>query len=97
MRGRERAVTERWVAQLNQLIAKLEDIGVATGRPAVEAGGVTTTVEPRKVPQKDNSPAKQQSKPGKPAPAPSPKPDAAADPEAPASTPAEVPATSEDG
>ena len=77
MRGRERAVTERWVAQLNQLIAKLDDIGVATGRPAVEAGGVTSTLEPRKVPQKDASPKPQpkaaaQSKkpaPAKPAPA----------------------------
>lgn len=95
MRGRERAVTERWVAQLNQLIAKLEDIGVATGRPAVEAGGVTTTVEPRKVPQKDSPPAKQQSKPAKPASASTPKPDAAAAPEK--KPAAEAPATSEDG
>lgn len=48
MRGRERAVTERWVAQLNELTAKLEDVGILTGRPLAEAGGVTCTVEPKK-------------------------------------------------
>ena len=50
MRGRERAVTERWVRSLQLLTAKLEDIGVVTGRPQLEGGGVTTTVEPRKTP-----------------------------------------------
>ncbi|MCB9527501.1 MAG: translation initiation factor IF-3 [Myxococcales bacterium] len=48
MRGRERAVTDRWVAQLNELVAKLEDVGSMTGRPQLEGGGVTATVEPRK-------------------------------------------------
>ena len=48
MRGRERAVTERWIAQLVELTSKLEDIGVMTGRPQTEGGGVTATVEPRK-------------------------------------------------
>lgn len=48
MRGRERAVTDRWVRSLQELTAKLEDIGVVTGRPQLEGGGVTTTVEPRK-------------------------------------------------
>ncbi|MEE2758082.1 MAG: translation initiation factor IF-3 [Myxococcota bacterium] len=48
MRGRERAVTERWIAQLVELTSKLEDIGVTTGKPQLEGGGVTSTVEPRK-------------------------------------------------
>ena len=48
MRGRERAVTERWVAQLVELTQKLEDIGVTAGRPQLEGGGVTSTVEPKK-------------------------------------------------
>lgn len=48
MRGRERAVTERWVAQLNDLVAKLDDVGTMTARPQLEGGGVTATVEPRK-------------------------------------------------
>lgn len=48
MRGRERAVTERWVQSLQELTAKLDDIGIVTGRPKLEGGGVTTTVEPRK-------------------------------------------------
>ena len=38
MRGRERAVTERWIAQLVELTSKLEDIGVMTGRPQTEGG-----------------------------------------------------------
>lgn len=50
MRGRERAVTERWVSQLNDLTAKLEDVGILTGRPLLEGGGVTCTVEPKKRP-----------------------------------------------
>ena len=48
MRGRERAVTERWIAQLVELTDQLEDIGVSTGAPKLEGGGVTSTVEPRK-------------------------------------------------
>jgi translation initiation factor IF-3 len=48
MRGRERAVTERWVKLLNQLIAQLDDIGAVAGRPQLEGGGVTCTVEPKK-------------------------------------------------
>ena len=48
MRGRERAVTERWVAQLVELTSRLDDIGVTAGAPKLEGGGVTTTVEPRK-------------------------------------------------
>jgi translation initiation factor IF-3 len=50
MRGRERAVTERWVSQLNDLTSKLEDVGILTGRPLLEGGGVTCTVEPKKRP-----------------------------------------------
>ena len=48
MRGRERAVTDRWVKLLTELTAQLADLGVATGRPLLEGGGVTVTVEPRK-------------------------------------------------
>ncbi|MCA9540777.1 MAG: translation initiation factor IF-3 [Myxococcales bacterium] len=48
MRGRERAVTDRWVAQLNELVAKLDDIGMMTARPQLEGGGVTATVEPKR-------------------------------------------------
>ena len=50
MRGRERAVTDRWIAQLIDLTDQLNDIGVTVGRPALEGGGVTSTVEPRKTP-----------------------------------------------
>ena len=50
MRGRERAVTDRWVAQLVELTNQLNDIGIPVGRPQLEGGGVTSTVEPRKVP-----------------------------------------------
>ena len=53
MRGRERAVTDRWIAQLIELTDKLTDIGVATGKPALEGGGVTSTLEPRKSPLKE--------------------------------------------
>ena len=48
MRGRERAVTERWEAALNELLAKLVDIGIVTGKPMLEGGGVCATVEPKK-------------------------------------------------
>ncbi len=48
MRGRERAVTARWVKLLQELTQKLEDIGAVTGRPQLEGGGVTSTVEPKK-------------------------------------------------
>lgn len=47
MRGRERAVTERWVKQLTELTSQLIDVGIVTGRPQLEGGGVTSTVEPR--------------------------------------------------
>lgn len=50
MRGRERAVTDRWVAQLVELTNQLNDIGLPVGRPQLEGGGVTSTVEPRKIP-----------------------------------------------
>jgi len=50
MRGRERAVTDRWVAQLVELTDQLSDIGIAVGKPQLEGGGVTSTVEPRKTP-----------------------------------------------
>lgn len=73
MRGRERSVTDRWQAQLNELLAKLDDIGIVTGRPALEGGAVCATVEPRAKPQP------------KPAPKPQPRPAA----EAPAAKPAE--------
>ncbi|MAD60365.1 MAG: translation initiation factor IF-3 [Myxococcales bacterium] len=63
MRGRERAVTDRWIAQLVELTNQLNDIGIPVGRPQLEGGGVTSTVEPRKTPlaeeassdDKDNS------------------------------------------
>ena len=55
MRGRERAVTERWVALLTDLTSRLDDVGAVTGRPMLEGGGVTTTVEPKKNPQKDSA------------------------------------------
>jgi len=48
MRGRERAVTDRWVTLLNDLVSNLDEIGVLTSRPQLEGGGVTATVEPRK-------------------------------------------------
>ena len=50
MRGRERAVTDRWIEQLVDLTNQLEDIGVPIGKPALEGGGVTSTIEPRKTP-----------------------------------------------
>jgi translation initiation factor IF-3 len=48
MRGREKAVTERWEAQLNVLLSKLADLGVVTQKPTLEGGGVCATVEPKK-------------------------------------------------
>lgn len=48
MRGRERAVTDRWVKLLVELMERLDDVGVVTSRPQLEGGGVTATVEPRK-------------------------------------------------
>ena len=50
MRGRERAVTDRWITQLIDLTDQLKDVGITVGRPALEGGGVTSTVEPRKSP-----------------------------------------------
>ena len=47
MRGRERAVTERWVKLLRALVAKLDDCGTVTSRPQLEGGGVTCTLEPK--------------------------------------------------
>lgn len=55
MRGRERAVTDRWVAQLIELTDQLNDIGITIGKPALEGGGVTSTVEPRKTPLAETS------------------------------------------
>ena len=52
MRGRERAVTDRWIGQLVDLTDQLHDIGVPIGPPALEGGGVTSTIEPRKTPLK---------------------------------------------
>lgn len=89
MRGRERAVTDRWVRQLQQLTAKLEDIGVVTGRPQLEGGGVTTTVEPRKTPTAET---RTKAKPAAAAPAPK-EPAAKAAPESSTpSTPSATPA-----
>ena len=53
MRGRERAVTDRWVAQLIELTDQLNDIGSTVGPPALEGGGVTSTIEPKKVKKED--------------------------------------------
>ena len=50
MRGRERAVTDRWISALNGLTEQLADVGVTAGRPQLEGGGVTITVEPKRVP-----------------------------------------------
>ncbi len=58
MRGRERAVTDRWVKLLIELTNKLDDLGVVTSRPQLEGGGVTTTVEPRKTPVREAAPAR---------------------------------------
>lgn len=69
MRGRERAVTERWVRLLTDLTSKLDDVGSATGRPQLEGGGVTCTLEPRKVPQRDAAPAKEETRQAAPKPA----------------------------
>ena len=54
MRGRERAVTDRWITQLIDLTDQLKDVGITVGRPALEGGGVTSTVEPRKSPINEN-------------------------------------------
>ena len=54
MRGRERAVTDRWIAQLEELTSSLKDSGSPTGPPQLEGGGVTVTVEPRKLPRKED-------------------------------------------
>ena len=67
MRGRERAVTERWVRKLKDLTGQLEDVGVVTGRPMLEGGGVTTTVEPKKAPQKEQPPEAPAAQPAEPA------------------------------
>ena len=53
MRGRERAVTERWVGQLQDLVNSLSETGAPTGPPQLEGGGVTVTVEPRKQPKRE--------------------------------------------
>ncbi len=55
MRGRERAVTDRWVTLLTGLTGQLEDVGKVIGRPMLEGGGVTCTVEPTKNPHKEAS------------------------------------------
>lgn len=55
MRGRERAVTDRWISQLVELTDQLNDVGITVGKPALEGGGVTSTVEPRKVPLVEES------------------------------------------
>lgn len=81
MRGRERSVTERWQKQLNELLAKLDDIGVVTGRPALEGGAVCATVEPRAKPQPQAKP-----KPQRPQ-----RPEVKAAPEVPAAAPAAAP------
>jgi translation initiation factor IF-3 len=60
MRGRERAVTDRWVAQLVELTNQLNDIGIPVGRPQLEGGGVTSTVEPRKVPLPEETNSEQE-------------------------------------
>ena len=63
MRGRERAVTDRWISQLVELTDQLNDIGIPVGKPQLEGGGVTSTVEPRKVPlaeAEDNTEAEPQ-------------------------------------
>lgn len=52
MRGRERAVTDRWTRQLEELTGKLADVGTS-GPPMLEGGGVTATVEPKRIPQRD--------------------------------------------
>ncbi len=57
MRGRERAVTERWIQQLRELTAKLDDVGVVSGRPLLEGGGVTVTVEPKAKPKEETKEA----------------------------------------
>ena len=54
MRGRERAVTDRWTAQLVELTDQLKDVGQVMGPPVLEGGGVTSTVEPRKTPLKND-------------------------------------------
>ena len=54
MRGRERAVTDRWIAQLEELTSSLKDSGSPTGPPQLEGGGVTVTVEPRKLPRRED-------------------------------------------
>ena len=59
MRGRERAVTDRWVAQLIELTDQLKDIGIPIGRPQLEGGGVTSTVEPRKTIVVEESPSEE--------------------------------------
>lgn len=59
MRGRERAVTDRWVSQLAELIDQLKDVATVTGAPAIEGGGVTATIEPRKAPVRHDESAQQ--------------------------------------
>lgn len=63
MRGRERSVTDRWQKQLTELVGKLDDIGVVTGRPALEGGAVCATVEPRQKAQPAPKPKPQRPKP----------------------------------
>ena len=91
MRGRERAVTERWVKQLVELTAQLEDIGTPHGRPQLEGGGVTCTLEPKKAKDSKDSkeqkpasapkaaPAAQTASEAEPAPAAAPEPSASSD------------------
>lgn len=55
MRGRERAVTDRWIKLLVELTNKLSEFGIVAGRPMLEGGGVTTTIEPKKMPKPEET------------------------------------------
>lgn len=57
MRGRERAVTNRWIQLLKDLTAKLDEVGTVSGRPMLEGGGVTVTVEPKPKAKDEPAPA----------------------------------------
>ncbi|GMV38359.1 MAG: translation initiation factor IF-3 [Myxococcales bacterium] len=47
LRGRENAVTERWVTKLVEVLAELNDVGVPIGRPQGEGRMIVMMYEPK--------------------------------------------------
>ena len=47
LRGRENAVTDRWVTKLVEVLAELNDVGTAQGRPQGEGRMIVLMFEPK--------------------------------------------------